>query len=293
MAVKDGEVFTFSLFFGERQRSYVVFRSSKSMPDRPCPLVIMLHGGGSSPALVLEKYDWTAKASAEGFILVLPEACVPNPAKPASFRHNPRAWNDGSGFGYAAENNIDDTGFIACMIEDMSQKLAVDQSRIFLAGFSNGASMALRAGLELGSRIAAVGAVSGHLWLESAAPYRPVPLVYIIGSRDPINPVAGGYSTLPWGRRIPKPPIKETIDRWMKVNGCEASPQLLQDQNGVKKVLFESEPGCKLLYYEVAGLGHVWPGGVEELPRNITGPRSDLLSATDAIWDFFKEHKLS
>ncbi len=112
MAAINGEVLTHLLSFDGRKRSYTVFRGSKLVAKGHYPLVIMLHGGGSSPALVMEKYDWPAKAAKEGFVLVLPEACVPYPDKPASFRHNPRAWNDGSGFGYAAENNIDDTGFI-------------------------------------------------------------------------------------------------------------------------------------------------------------------------------------
>ncbi len=53
MAAIDGEILKYLLSFGERQRSYTVFRGSKLAPEGSYPLVIMLHGGGSSPALVM------------------------------------------------------------------------------------------------------------------------------------------------------------------------------------------------------------------------------------------------
>jgi polyhydroxybutyrate depolymerase len=292
MPFKDGEIRNFSICRETKLRSYTVCLPSTIDRAASSPLVIMLHGGGSSSSMVLQKYDWADKAYRGKFILALPDACLPFPEKPASFRHNPRAWNDGSGYGYAAEQNIDDTGFIGAMIEEIISSFGVDPARIFVSGFSNGASMAMRAGLELSGKIAAIGPVSGHLWLRNASPSRPVPMIYIIGGQDPVNPLGGGYSVLPWGKRILKPPVRETIDLWLKLNGCDHKPELKAAENGVKITKYGLSFGCELLYYEVEGLGHVWPGGVEELPRNLTGPRCDRLNATDAIWEFFKAHPM-
>ena len=119
-------------------------------------------------------------------------------------------------------------------------------------------------------------------------------MIFIIGSEDPVNPLEGGYSILPWGKRILKPTVAETINRWLSLNGCEKAKQAIQQDGGIKKVLYKcAKAGCEVTYIEVEGLGHVWPGGIEELPRNLVGPRSDKLNATDAIWEFFKSHPMT
>jgi polyhydroxybutyrate depolymerase len=291
MPFKDGEINKFTLSWQGRPREYSLFRPGAASPDAVLPLVIMLHGGGSSAEMVLKKYDWTDRACAQRFLLALPDACVPFPGKPASFRHNPRAWNDGSGYGYAAEQGVDDSGFIGSMLDEISRNFKIDASRIYISGFSNGASMAMRAGIELSGRIAAVGPVSGHLWLEKAVLRRPVPMIYIIGGNDPVNPLEGGYSVLPWGKKILKQPVAQTIEKWLSLSGCEKTSRLISHDDGVKVTRYGSGD-CEVLYYEVEGLGHVWPGGVEELPRNLTGPRSDKLNASAVIWEFFKAHPL-
>ena len=48
--------------------------------------------------------------------------------------------------------------------------------------------------------------------------------------------------------------------------------------------------GVELVEYFIDDMGHVWPGGINRLPVRLVGKPSDKLSATDAIWSFFKAH---
>jgi polyhydroxybutyrate depolymerase len=147
--------------------------------------------------------------------------------------------------------------------------------------------------LQLAYRLAAIAVVSGHVWLDNIHPQRSVPLLYIIGTADPVNPLEGGYAHLPWNPKSLKPSVKSTVEKWLKLNNCVARPETVFERDGVKCIRYLPEDkGCEVYNYEVEGLGHVWPGGVLELPAKIVGNASDKLNATDVIWDFFKEHTL-
>jgi polyhydroxybutyrate depolymerase len=49
--------------------------------------------------------------------------------------------------------------------------------------------------LELSDRIAAIAPVSGALWIAEPKIARPVSLLYITGTADPINPMGGRDGT--------------------------------------------------------------------------------------------------
>ena len=115
------------------------------------PVVIMLHGGGGKARGAMAETGWSAKADKENFLVVYPEGVARNPERHASFLFNPQTWNDGSGRENlaAAQKKIDDVGFLNAMLDDMGTRLRMDPRRIYVTGFSNGASMAFRAGREL------------------------------------------------------------------------------------------------------------------------------------------------
>jgi polyhydroxybutyrate depolymerase len=161
--------------------------------------------------------------------------------------------------------------------------MPVDTSQIFVTGFSNGASMTFRLGVELSDRIAAIAPVAGHYWPTNTAPTRPLPTLFLIGDRDPLVPLAGGRVDTPWGRGIEKPTVRESLRRWSERLGGHEEPTEVRDDDGVTVERF----GDWLEAWTVAGLGHHWPGGRGELNSRIAGPPSDRVNATEVIWKFF------
>ena len=80
-------------------RNYLVFAPKRF--DKPLPMVLALHGGGSN-ARQMERYTrFNDLAAKEGFLVVYPEAVDGN-------------WNDGRGIAgvRSQQENIDDVKFV-------------------------------------------------------------------------------------------------------------------------------------------------------------------------------------
>lgn len=284
---------SFSIKVGSLERKYVVHVPPSYDGMKPFPAVIMFHGGGGTAQAAMTETGWSAKAQEAGFLAVFPEATPPDMTKPGQFRTNPQTWNDGSGRFHSGRQDMDDVGFVSAMIDDLLSRFSVDEGRVYATGFSNGASMAFRVGAELSSRIAAIAPVSGHLWLTELKLERPVPLIYIFGMDDPLNPFEGGTIRLPWGVVSTRPPILDSVLRWAGALGCLLEPEVIHEHNGVKGVRYpHGKADCEVVFYTVDGLGHTWPGGVSLLPESMVGKTSAKLKANDVIWEFFEGHPL-
>jgi polyhydroxybutyrate depolymerase len=274
--------------------------SGLGSPGRPekVPLVVMLHGAGGGAAGAAGKYDWIAKADAQTFAAVFPEAECVFPDKPESFLTNPRVWKDGSGRGTFRQHS-DDIKYLNAVLDDVQRRLSIDDRRIYLTGFSSGASMTWRAAVQMSARFAAVAPVSGHLWLEKisfTADVPPPPVLFIVGDADPLNPINGGQGKNPWGGAPrPVPPMQESIDRWLGAQNIPATGptagKVIRDAGGVRITVFGSDPDRPALTYVViAGQGHEWSGSKRVLAERLTGPNTDAYATTDQVWDFFAAH---
>ncbi len=259
----------------------------------PLPLLVVLHGGGGSAEFALRVHGWKDLSQREGCLVVFPQATPEDPALPAGVRENPRIWNDGSRRSAVARRNVDDIGYLAAMLDDVQRIFTVDSNRIFVTGFSNGASMTFRVGVELAGRVAAIAPVSGHLCLENPQPSRPLSMLYMIGLEDPLNPFDGGPTSSPWGVRRQKPAIMDSILSWVRLIGASERPTSLQQRDGVKLVKFgPGQSGNEVQLYTIEGQGHEWPGAERTLPRSISGPQTRKLNATQVVWDFFSSTHL-
>ncbi len=279
---------------GVTRQSLVHFPSGYNMTQLR-PLVIMLHGMGGTAANAMRETGWSAKADAENFIVLYPDATRPDTAQLPSFRKNPQAWNDGSGRFHAGEQQVGDVAFIGLLIDRMVADHAVDPQRVFVTGFSNGASMAFRIGAELADRVAAIAPVAGASWAETVKPSRPISLLYLTGAADPLNPLDGGMPRLAFGGGghggRAKAPVGTSIAQWAAAFGLPATPRSDQTTNGVRTVRYgHGGTRTEVTLITVEGLGHVWAGGKNLLPEFMVGKPTDKLKATDVIWEFFRAH---
>jgi polyhydroxybutyrate depolymerase len=257
-------------------RNYLVFRPSDS--TSPIPLVFNLHGYGSSALQQMMYANMNAVADTAGFIIVYPDAVG-------------KRWNSGIGDSPRWPTpNIDDVGFIDALIDTLQNEYAIDLDRVYACGMSNGGFMSFKLACELSQRIAAVASVTGVVSDSTALNCTPpvaVPVMYIHGTDDPTVPFNG---TLGWYS------ANETVSHWVNLHGCFASDTLaIPDRNtldgcSVTKIAYTDSLGNEdVVFYQVTGGGHTWPGSAFDLPR--AGNTNRDINASDVIWRFFKLQK--
>jgi polyhydroxybutyrate depolymerase len=259
------------------------------------PVVVMFHGGGGTARAAMRETGWNEKADTEGFLAVFPEGTPTDPSRPGRFRDNPQTWNDGSerpSVG-AAHHDAPDVEFVSAMLADLQGRFNVDPRRIYVTGFSNGASMTFRVARELSPFVAAAAPVAGSDWLTGKVPERLVPILYITGTADPLNPLEGGeiyIGAKPFGV---KPATQEMIANWAMMHGCPDARRMVHDEDGVTVIEY-GQPGeaAKVVVCTIEGQGHHWPGGQSALPTSLAGKKTATLNASDVIWAFFESHIL-
>lgn len=289
--VKPGE-HRFTVHAAGLDRHYLVHVPNGHESGTALPVVVMLHGGGGTSRGAANETGWAAKADEAGFLAVFPDAMPPDPSRPSQFRLNPQLWNDGSDRFYRGQQAPDDVAFIDAMLEDLARRFPVDRRRIYATGFSNGASMSFRLGVELPQRFAAIAPVAGALWLEPGTLKHPVPMLYVTGTADPLNLIEGGIPKLLNGAYDPvrakaKPPVKDSIHKWARALGIAVVPRVA-DADGIRTETYGD--GAEVVYIAIEGLGHHWPGGRSLLPEVLVGPWVGRLRATDAVWEFLRRH---
>lgn len=269
------------------ERSYVLHAPAL---ERPAALVMSLHGGGGRAETEMAASRLLDYADERGFVLVVPNGTRADPSRPARFSTNPQSWNDGSGRGGvgAVERGVDDVGFLSHVIEDVGRRVPVDPERVYVTGFSNGASMSFRLARELPGRFAALAPVSGEDWSREPVSDLQVSMAYITGDSDPLNPVEGGEITLGGRSYGTKQPTAELVERWREGLDCPADPSASSDDGQVQASTWSPCRGEKRVELRIlVGHGHHWPGSVTQVPRFIAGPNATDFQATPFILDFF------
>lgn len=272
------------------ERRYVLHRPAVLPVGLPSPAVVMLDGRGGTPWTAMKSSGWSALADREGFLVAYPEATRLDPTGPLHFLTNPQMWNAGWGGSDVERPAVDDVGFLDRVFEDLVARGA-DSARLYLCGFSNGASMTFRFASERPERVAAIGTVAGHFRGTVEGVASPVPLMHIFGTLDPLNPFDGGLVELPWGRTEWRPPARRSAENWARRNGWEEGP-LKESGDGllIDRWGMPGDPR-EVVFVAVEGLGHVWPGGRRLLPEPLVGRSCDRFRATEALWEFFCRHR--
>lgn len=261
--------------------------------DRPWPLVLALHGGGGrGVGFDRNTSDGTFLAQADrlGFVVALPEGVD-------------KGWNDGrTDAAVASRTRHDDVGFLQVLIDTLIASHGVDPGRVYATGISNGGIMSFRLACELSERVAAIAAVTASmpLHLSACAPSRPVSVLVINGSEDPLVPYEGGAIRLRFfgsGARSRGEVISTdaSIAFWVERNGCSAAARVTALEDGDPddgtRVVVERYQGCaggsEVALYRVEGGGHTWPGGRQYLPERLVGRVSRDVDASRIILEFF------
>lgn len=240
-------------------------------PAARTPLVVNLHGWSYDAAGQAQLSHMIAKSNSAGFIVLHPEG-----------HDSPRGWAAGVCCGTAATSGVDDVAWIESVLDAASAKLCVDTGRVYATGLSNGAFLAHRLGCEAADRFAAIAPVAGVVGTPSCNPSRPVAVMHVHGTSDPIIPFGGGGVN---GNES----VATTIGRWVAKNSCAAATTTTFHNGDATCV---NHGGCTanadVTLCTIDGGGHQWPGG--DSIGVLSGKKSDDLIATDAMWTFFAAH---
>jgi polyhydroxybutyrate depolymerase len=265
----------------------------------PAPLVLNLHGFGSSGEGENTYTRMPEAAGGRGYVVVAPDGgplSVPgesSAAGDASRYDGMPFWNFfGSGgvtFGTAttvaglasdpSQLGADDVGFLSALVDDLSAELCVDASRIYSTGMSNGAGMTTTLGCELGGTLAAIAPVSGVNLSGTCPGDTPVPVLAIHGTADEAVHYDGNFLL---GFELGNPPVPDRMDQWAQRNGCTGEPVTDEPAPSVVRTTWE---GCvaDTELWTVEGGGHVWPAPGRPAP-------DDTFDATEVILDYFDAH---
>ena len=193
--------------------------------------------------------------------------------------------------------DIDDSGFLSALIDLAIEELPIDETRVYVTGWSNGCGMAQRLAMDASHQIAAVACTSFYLLYDVQPDYTPVPMLELHGFLDEHAIYAtSSRSTLY------NPEMQEDTDslttgavqnlmRWAEYNGCEGSipdinsPGSLMTttgfsncENGAEVQLITVHQGNHNLYVNDWGEPNAWPYYV---------PGNQGLNDTGQImWDF-------
>jgi polyhydroxybutyrate depolymerase len=250
------------------------------------PLVIVLHGGGGNGFNAMKMTGFNDKAMQEGFIAVYPDGS-------GRLAKLLLTWNAQHCCAYAMRENVDDVGFISKLIDKLAAEYPIDTKRVYVTGMSNGALMSTRLALELPNKIAAIGPVVGTIFGDAKPPSSPVPAIMFNGLLDEHIPYRGGV-----GAKARDDAFDFSVDRlsvesqaafWAKANGCTSPPTITEDAT-IRHIVYKCPAGKDVEMYVVKDQGHAWPGGHPGTPWGDAPSRA--ISATDVMWDFFKQQSL-
>ena len=275
------------------KREFFVHAPHSRGQSRPLPLVFVLHGGGGTARKVKGFGEFTgfdALADREKFIAVYPVAYEEH-------------WHDSDREGTRESWNVDDVGFLRALIQLLSQQYAVDSTRIYATGMSNGGAMSFKLACDAAPTFAAIAPVSSFFpqqLRESCRPSRAVPVLFMVGTNDPLVPWQGGQLHMRKKQLGAILPANGTMAFWASNNRCR-NP-ITQDLPDVdpsdktrvsRQVYQQCSQDAEVVLYTIENGGHTWPGGKQYLPKMIVGIASQDINASAVIWDFFKRHSLS
>jgi polyhydroxybutyrate depolymerase len=258
---------------GGRERTFIEYAPKTLKPGAPLLFALHPSGGDAEGMREYSNYEFDELADKYGFLVVYPDGFD-------------NTWNDcRSGSPFASKRlKIDDVGFIEALLDHEVTAHAVDRKRVFAAGWSNGAQLAYRLALEHPEDFAGIAAISASVpvkeSLDCGEVNKPIPVMIVNGTADPINPFRGGMVKLGPAQLGNVLSSEDTAKYWAKLLGVTAAPQIAALPHKGGRTTVDSMSWVKdgipvVILYAVQNGGHAMPLEGEDLDSPV------------AIWDFF------
>jgi polyhydroxybutyrate depolymerase len=215
------------------------------------PLILALHFAGGTGSQMEQATRYTPEARRAGFVVAYPTASTNN------------FWS------------IDaDLDKLAKTLDAVERVACIDPSRVYVSGISNGGFMASVLMCRMADRIAAAALFApGIGGTGTCSPSRPVSMLEVHGTSDPIVPYGG-----------PNGEVPQFVAGWARRDGC--SSRSTAQRAGAVVTIFRW-PGCRggaqVEHLRLTGGKHI-----ELLPQL----RAAGVDPARTAWAFLRTHRL-
>lgn len=218
----------------------------------PAPVLLAFHGRGGTGRFMEGYSNLTGPLNAAGVIGVFPDAAAGR-------------WN------LEDEGAPDDVAFVRALLDAVQRVRCVDHRRVWAVGVSNGGGFTARLACAMADRLTGVVVVAGGFGaLPECHPSRPVRVMEIHGTADPVVPYGGDDRTQRRGAVLP------WVRSWVQFDGCTGPPARSRIAARVVRLDWS---GCRsaaaVSHIAIAGGRHQWPGATPPDP----GPDSGISAA--------------
>ncbi len=283
------------LVSGGIKRTYDLY-VPHAKPHGKRPLVLVIHGHTGSAQKIINEHNpnraWLDVAQRENFIVVIPNGLV----GPDGFT----GWND-CRKDNTTNTNVDDLGFIKLLIQTLVQEQEVDPARVYVTGTSNGGHLSLRLAMEAPELIAAAAPVVASMPAinECTPSQKPVPVLFINGTEDPLLPFEGGQvgKKTKTENRGTVMSVEDSISWWVENNGADVKSSVSafadrdpKDGSTAEKYSYSGSSPVALI--KVKGAGHTEPSlsyHYRALFRFIVDGQNRDFETAEEVWAFFKD----
>ena len=247
-------------------------------------LLFVFHGGGATGRGIPKLTHFNEIADRERFVVVYPDGLR-------------RHWRD-SRATIPEIDGVDDVNFVSALISKMISDYKIPKHRVYAAGISNGGFFAQKLAVEIPEQIRGIATVAATMpvtlsTLQSLK--KPIPVMLIHGTDDPLVPYEGGDVRA--GAKGPILSARDSAVKWAQLNNCSSEPEIthlpnrIDDSTHIRVERYGScNENAEVILFVVEGGGHTWPGGWQYFPERIIGKTTANMDASEEIIAFFKRH---
>lgn len=252
-----------SIYNQGEYRTFIVHEPTGYSPSSQYPLVLNLHGLGSSASFQKTYTQFDDVADSLGFIVVYPNS-------------NSNSWRT------IGNTDVD---FLTNLVDSVRAEYSCS-SCLFVTGFSQGGFMTYKFANNTPHTITAVATGSGSMSfaLQNASSSAPqIPVMHFHGTSD---------SIVSYGGTVVISSVDSTIQWWVDHNNCNTTPifsnipnSVSTDNSTVEKYYYGAGlSGNEVTLYKVINGGHTWSGST---PITAFGSTNQDINQSALIGSFF------